>query len=211
MNRRELLKVSFLLPLLPAVALSEEKEDNRFIDPATVDTRLDASYAITKLLAKHFDNIGVVFMENSELCAIVAAAITNGLRLLGKKAWYIEGGDKFINYLEDYKPKVLYMAYFGELPEEQVQEALNEDLNQLAQYGKPFPLIFHISTVQKGFVNNAIFEESILNYFQKVKELYAMRVIEGHVALAKATEISDFGVSFGKIIDKIKLIKFQEG
>ncbi len=208
MNRRELLKVSFLLPLLPAVALSEEKGDNRFIDPATVDTRLDAAYAITKLLAKHFDNVGVVFMENSELCAIVAAAITNGLRLLGKKAWYIEGGDKFIDYLKKYKPKVLYMTYFGELPEEQVQEALNGDLKQLAQYGKVFPLIFHISTIQKGFVNNAAFEEDILSYFQKVKELYAMRVIEGHVALAKATEISDFGVSFGKILDKLTPIQF---
>ncbi len=210
MNRRDLLKLSSLL-LLPAVAFSKEEEDNKFIDPATVDSRLDAAYAISKLLSKHFDNIGVVFMENSQLCAVFAGALTTGLRILGKTSWYIEGGKKFVNYLEKYKPKVLYMAYFGELPEEQVQEALNGDLKQLAKYGKPFPLIFHISTVQKGFVNNAVFEEDILNYFQKVKDLYAMRVIEGKVALAKATEISDFGISFGKIIDQMKLIKFQEG
>ena len=210
MNRRDLLKLSSLL-VLPAVAFSKEEKDNRFIDPATVDTRLDASYAITKLLSKHFDSVGVVFMENSQLCAIVAAALTNGLRILGKTAWYIEGGKKFIHYLKKYKPKVLYMAYFGELPEDQVQEALNGDLKQLAKYGKPFSLIFHISTVQKGFVNNAVFEEDILNYLKKVKDIYAMRVIEGKVALAKATEISDFGVSFAKIIDTTKLIKFQEG
>lgn len=210
MNRRDLLKLTPLI-LLPAVALSKEKEDNIFIDPATVDTRLDSAYAITKLLSKHFDGIGVVFMENSQLCAVFAAALTNGLRVLGKKAWYIEGGKNFLHYLEKYKPKVLYMAYFGELPEEEVQEALNGDLKQLAKWGKQYPLIFHISTVQKGFVNNAVFEEDILNYLQKVKEVYAIRVIEKDVILSKASEISDFGVSFDKIIDRTELIKFQEG
>lgn len=211
MNRRDLLKLTSLI-LLPAVAFSKEKEeDNRFIDPATVDSRLDAAYAISKLLSKHFDNIGVVFMENSQLCAVFAGALTTGLRLLGKTAWYIEGGKKFIQYLDKYKPKVLYMAYFGELPEDEVQEALNGDLKQLAKYGKPYPLIFHISTVQKGFVNNAVFEEGISDYFQKVKDLYAVRVIEDKVALAKASEISEFGISFAKIIDQTKLIKFQEG
>ena len=210
MNRRDLLKLSSLL-VLPAVAFSKEEEGNRFIDPATVDSRLDAAYAVSKLLSKHFDNIGVVFMENSQLCAVYAGALTTGLRILGKTAWYIEGGNKFIHYLKEYKPKVLYMAYFGELPEDQVQEALNGDLKQLAKYGKPFSLVFHISTVQKGFVNNAVFEEDILKYLKKVKDIYAMRVIEGKVALAKATEISDFGVSFAKIIDTTKLIKFQEG
>ncbi len=209
MNRRDLLKLSSLL-LLPAVAFSKE-ENNKFIDPATVDSRLDAAYAVSKLLSRHFDNIGVVFMENSQLCAIYAGALTTGLRILEKTAWYIEGGKKLISYLEKYKPKVLYMAYYGELPEDQVQEALNADLKQLAKYGKVFPLIFHISTLQKGFINNAVFEEDILNYFQKVKDLYAIRVIEGKVALSKATEISDFGISFGKIIDQTELIKFQEG
>ncbi|WP_461829638.1 hypothetical protein [Aquifex sp.] len=211
MNRRDLLKLTPLI-LLPAVALSKEKEeDNKFIDPATVDTRLDAAYAVSKLLSRHFDNVGVVFMENSQLCAVFAAALTNGLRLLGKTAWYIEGGKKFIHYLEKYKPEVLYMAYFGELPEDEVQESLNSDLKQLAEYGKPFSLVFHISTVQKGFVNNAVFEEGIPEYFQKVKNLYAVRVIENKVVLAKASEISDFGVSFGKIVDQTEFIKFQEG
>lgn len=211
MNRRDLLKLSPLLFLLPTLTFSEEKEQNRFIDPATVSPRLDTAYAVAKLLAKRFDKIGVVFMENSQLCAVFAGALTTGLRILGKTAWYVQGGEKLINYLEKYKPKVLYMAYFGELPDEQVQEALNGDLKRLAKYGKVFPLVFHVSTVQRGYVNNALFEEEILNYLRKVKDLYAMRVIEGDVALAKATEISDVGISFGKIIDNMKLIKFQEG
>jgi len=211
MNRRDLLKLSPLLFLLPTFTFSEEKEQDGFIDPAIVSPRLDTAYAVAKLLAKRFDKIGVVFMENSQLCAVFAGALTTGLRILGKTAWYVQGGEKLTDYLEKYKPKALYMAYFGELPDEQVQEALNRDLKQLAKYGKTFSLIFHISTVQRGYVNNALFEEEILNYLRKVKDLYAIRVIEGNVTLAKATEISDLGISFGTIIDRTRLIKFQDG
>ncbi|GAB6066542.1 hypothetical protein JCM9492_16370 [Aquifex pyrophilus] len=37
-----------------------------------------------------------------------------------------------------------------------------------------------------------------------------MKVIEGYVHLAKLTEISEFGISFQKSVDKIKLIRFEE-
>lgn len=206
MNRRELLIAGISLPFLKFAFA-----DNKFIDPKTVNPRLNVAYATAKLLSKNgFDKIGVVFMEDSQLCAVFAGALVTGLRMLGKKAWYIEGGKELIPALEKYKPKALYMAYFGELPDEQVQEALNGDLSQLAQYGKPFKLIFHVSTLQRGYIGNAILEEGIYNYLNKVKELYAMKVIEGYVYLTKVSELSEFGISFGKNVDKIKLIRFEE-
>ncbi|AAC07669.1 hypothetical protein [Aquifex aeolicus] len=206
MNRRELLIAGLSFPFLK-FAFAE----NKFINPKTVNPRLNVAYATAKLLAKNgFNEVGVVFMEDSQLCAVFAGALVTGLRILGKKAWYIEGGKDLIPSLKKYNPKALYMAYFGELPDEQVQEALNNDLKQLAKYGKPFKLIFHVSTLQRGYVGNAILEEDIFNYLNKVKELYAMKVIEGYVHLAKVSELSEFGVSFGKDVDKIKLIKFEE-
>jgi inorganic pyrophosphatase/exopolyphosphatase len=102
------------------------------------------------------------------------------------------------------------MAYFGELPDEEVQEALNADLKQFAKYGKTFKIVFHVSTLQRGYVGNAIFEEDIYNYLKDNKELYAMKVIEGFVYLSKVSEFSEFGISFGKNADKIKLIRFTE-
>ncbi|GAB6066541.1 hypothetical protein JCM9492_16360 [Aquifex pyrophilus] len=120
MNRRELLKASFFLPFIAGLSFGKE-EDNKFIDTKTVNPRLNVAYATSKLLARNgFDRVGVVFMENSQLCAVFAGALVTGLRMLGKKAWYIEGGKELIPSLEKYKPDALYMAYFGELPDEVV-------------------------------------------------------------------------------------------
>ncbi|WP_461831666.1 hypothetical protein [Aquifex sp.] len=210
MNRRELIKISLILPFVAGFSFGKEK-NNKFIDPKTVNPRLNVAYATSKLLSRNgFDRVGVVFMENSQLCAVFAGALVTGLRMLGKKAWYIEGGTELIPSLEKYKPSVLYMAYFGELPDEVVQEALNEDLKRLSQYGKKFKIIYHVSTLQRGYVANAILEEDIYNYLKGIKEQYAMKVIEGYVHLSKLTEISEFGISFRKSVDKIKLIRSEE-
>lgn len=209
MNRRDLIKVALLIPI--AVNFTYAKEGNEFIDPKTVNPRLDVAFATAKLLEKNnFDKIAVVFMENSELCAVFAGALVTGLRMLGKQAWYIEGGKDLIPSLKKYSPDALYMAYFGELPDEEVQEALNRDLKQLAGYGKTFKVVFHVSTLQRGYVGNAIFEEDIYNYLKDNKALYAIKVIEGHVYLSKVSELSEFGISFGENVDKIKLIRFAE-
>jgi len=209
MNRRDLLKVALSIPI--AVSFTYAKEGNKFIDPETVNPRLDVAFATAKLLGRNnFDKIAVVFMENSQLCAVFAGALVTGLRMLGKKAWYIEGGKDLIPSLKKYSPDVLYMAYSGELPDEEVQEALNTDLKQLAKYGETFKVIFHVSTLQRGYVENAIFEEDIYNYLKDNKELYTMKVIEGLVYLSKVSEFSEFGISFWKNVDKIKLIRFAE-
>ena len=200
MDRRKFLSLAVLtLPLGLAFAGS-----NNFIVPDTVNPRLRMALGAAELIKKRgIKKVAVVFMEESQLCAIFAAALVVALKDRGIKSWYLEGGKGLSQRIKETGADYVYMAYFGELPEDKVQEALDSDLLELAEAKLKVNLIFHPSTVSKGFVNNTVFDESISSYLKSLKGVYAVIRRDDNLLFAKASEISDLGVSFKELI-KVK-------
>ncbi len=195
MKRRDFLIGLFLTPLIVRAG------SNVFISPETVTPRLKMAYGAAELIKKRgIKDVAVVFMEDSQLCAVFSAALVVALRSRGVKSWYIEGSKGLADRLKKTEAKHVYLAYFGELPEDKVQASLDGDLLELAESKLKVNLIFHPSTISKGFLNNAVFDESISSYLKSLPGVYAVIRRDDKLLFSKASEISDLGVSFKELI-----------
>ena len=195
MDRRTFLLTAVLTPFVTLAG------SNPFIAPKTVNPRLNMAYGAAELIKKYgIKKVAVVFMEDSQLCAVFAAALVVALRSRGIDSWYIEGGKEVSKRVKETSADYVYMAYFGEMPEDQVQMALDSDLIELAEAKLKVSLIFHPSTVSKGFVNNSVFDETINSYLKSIKGVYAVIRRDDKLLFAKPSEISDLGISFKELL-----------
>jgi hypothetical protein len=121
-----------------------------------------------QLKERGYDNIAVVYMNTSDLCALTAASLVASLKTLGVKAYYLKGADPELPLkIRNLGANWIYLAYFGERPHEEVQKALNQDLQILASGFEKANLIVHPSILGLGFLAGALADDKIGEFLNK--------------------------------------------
>jgi len=167
-------KKFLLVMMLFVVSPVVKSQENPFLVPERVNVRINVSVQIAKQIKERgYNKIAVVYMNTSDLCALTAASLVASLKTLGVEAYYLKGGDpdlpiKIKNLGADW----IYLAYFGEMPYEEVQKALNGDLHTLASEFEKVNLLVHPSTLGLGFFAGALVDD-------KVGELLSKSNIKG--------------------------------
>ncbi|MDW8096335.1 MAG: hypothetical protein RMI51_05980, partial [Aquificaceae bacterium] len=121
-----------------------------------------------------------------------AASLTASLRTLGVEAYYIKGGDGLEDRLKAIQPFHVYMAYFGEMPHDQVQLHFNQDLKRVLKYDKKPSLILQPVLFGMGFVRGVLGDEELLSSLEGLPMLTF--VFEGGSVKPVKISIKDFDV-----------------
>ncbi|MCS6876441.1 MAG: hypothetical protein N3C57_05215 [Aquificaceae bacterium] len=179
--------------LLSVVSYGYAQQVNPFLVPERANSRIRASVEIAKhLKSMKYNRIAVVYMETSDLCALFAASLTASLRTLGVEAYYIKGGDGLEDRLKAIQPFHVYMAYFGEMPHDQVQLHFNQDLKRVLKYDKKPSLILQPVLFGMGFVRGVLGDEELLSSLEGLPMLTF--VFEGGSVKPVKISIKDFDV-----------------
>ncbi|WP_448584541.1 hypothetical protein [Thermocrinis sp.] len=155
--------------LFTSFVFADALQENPFLVPERVNPRINAVSNIAKELKRtNFNSIAVVYMNTSDLCALTSASLVASLKTLGVEAYYLKGGDQDLPLrIKNLKAKWIYLAYFGELPHQEVQNALNNDLKTLSKAMEGANLIIHPTTLSLGFLSGAIVDEDIARFLEK--------------------------------------------
>jgi len=162
-------KKFMLIMALFVVSPVVKSQENTYLVPERANMRINVAVQIAKQLKERgYDKIAVVYMNTSDLCALTAASLVASLKTLGVEAYYLKGADpdlplKIMNLGANW----IYLAYFGERPHEEVQKALNEDLQTLASGFEKANLIAHPSTLGLGFLVGALVDDKIGEFLSK--------------------------------------------
>jgi hypothetical protein len=163
------MKKLMLIMALFMVAPVVKSQENPYLVPERANMRINVAVQIAKQLKERgYDKIAVVYMNTSDLCALTAASLVASLKTLGTEAYYLKGADPDLPLkIRNLGAKWVYLTYFGERPHEEVQEALNQDLQTLASDFEKANLIVHPSTLGLGFLAGALVDDKIGEFLSK--------------------------------------------
>jgi hypothetical protein len=163
------MKKLMLIMALFVVAPVVKSQENTYLVPERANMRINVAVQIAKQLKERgYDKIAVVYMNTSDLCALTAASLVASLKTLGVEAYYLKGADPDLPLkIKNLGANWIYLAYFGERPHEEVQKALNEDLQTLASGFEKANLIVHPSTLGLGFLAGALVDDKIGEFLSK--------------------------------------------
>jgi hypothetical protein len=161
-------KLMLIMALFIATPVVKSQE-NIYLVPERANMRINVAVQIAKQLKERgYDKIAVVYMNTSDLCALTAASLVASLKTLGVEAYYLKGADPDLPLkIKNLGANWTYLAYFGERPHEEVQKALNEDLQTLASGFEKANLIVHPSTLVLGFLAGALVDDKIGEFLRK--------------------------------------------
>lgn len=161
-----------LLILVGLFSLSYAQQANTFLIPERANARINASVEIVKQLKDMgYNRIAVVYMESADLCALFAASLVASLKTLGVEAYYVKGGEGLENRLKLIQPFHVYMAYYGERPQEEVQSQLNQDLKRVLAYNPKPSIILQPSLLGLGFVSGLLVDEELSSKLENLPML----------------------------------------
>jgi len=187
-------KKFMLIMALFIVAPVVESQENTYLVPERANMRINVAVQIAKQLKERgYDRIAVVYMNTSDLCALTAASLVASLKTLGVEAYYLKGADpdlplKIMNLGANW----IYLTYFGERPHEEVQKALNEDLQALASGFEKANLIVHPSTLGLGFLAGALVDDKIGEFLNK-SNIKGFTVQQGKVEMV-SVKVNDLEI-----------------
>jgi len=163
------MKKLMLIMALFIVAPVVKSQENLYLVPERANMRINVAVQIAKQLKERgYDKIAVVYMNTSDLCALTAASLVASLKTLGIEAYYLKGADPDLpSKIMNLGANWIYLAYFGERPHEEVQKALNEDLQTLASGFEKANFIVHPSTLGLGFLAGALVDDKIGEFLSK--------------------------------------------
>ncbi len=163
------MKKLMLIMALFIVAPVVKSQENPFLVPERANMRINVAVQIAKQLKERgYDKIAVVYMNTSDLCALTAASLVASLKTLGVEAYYLKGADPDLPLkIKNLGANWIYLTYFGERPHEEVQKALNEDLQTMASGFEKANLIVHPSTLGLGFLAGALVDDKIGEFLSK--------------------------------------------
>ena len=175
---------------------------NPYLAPERVNPRLNTAMDVSKLIKDlGHSKVAVVFMENSELCAIFAGALVSALRLRGVDAYYVRGGEKLREQLTKINPDSIYIAYFGERPIDEVQKETIRDLRTMAEtyaFAQKLPkLLVHPSTFQQGFIAGSLVDDKVNTLLENL-DITAFTIQDGKVLPVKLV-VKDFEIKVSEI------------
>jgi len=168
------MKKFLLAMVLFAASPVVKSQENPFLVPERANARINVSVQIAKQIKERgYNKIAVIYMNTSDLCALTAASLVASLKTLGVEAYYLKGGDFDLPLkIRNLGAEWIYLAYFGDMPYEEVQKALNQDLHTLASEFERVNLLVHPSTLGLGFFAGALVDD-------KVGELLSKSNIKG--------------------------------
>jgi hypothetical protein len=148
-----------------------KSQENTYLVPERANMRINVAVQIAKQLkGRGYDKIAVVYMNTSDLCALTAASLVASLKTLGAEAYYLKGADPDLPFkIKNLGANWIYLAYFGERPHEEVQRALNQDLQTLASGFEKANLIMHPPILGLGFLAGALVDDEIGEFLSKSK------------------------------------------
>jgi hypothetical protein len=163
-----------------------KSQENPFLVPERANMRINVAVQIAKQLKERsYDRIAVVYMNTSDLCALTAASLVASLKTLGVEAYYLKGADPDLPLkIKNLGANWIYLTYFGERPHEEVQKALNEDLQTLASGFEKANLIVHPSTLGLGFLAGTLVDDKIGEFLSK-SNIKGFTVQQGKVEMVR--------------------------
>jgi hypothetical protein len=180
------MKKLMLIMALFVVSPMVKSQENTYLVPERANMRINVAVQIAKQLKERgYDKIAVVYMNTSDLCALTAASLVASLKTLGAEAYYLKGADPDLPFkIKNLGANWIYLAYFGERPHEEVQKALNEDLQTLASGFEKANLIVHPSTLGLGFLAGALVDDEIGEFLSK-SNIKGFTVQQGKVEMVR--------------------------
>jgi hypothetical protein len=163
-----------------------KSQENPFLVPERANMRINVAVQIAKQLKERgYNKIAVVYMNTSDLCALTAASLVASLKTLGVEAYYLKGADPDLPLkIKNLGANWIYLTYFGERPHEEVQKALNEDLQTLASGFEKANLIVHPSTLGLGFLAGTLVDDKIGEFLSK-SNIKGFTVQQGKVEMVR--------------------------
>jgi len=189
------MKKLMLIMALFIVAPVVNSQENPFLVPERANMRINVVVQIAKQLKERgYDKIAVVYMNTSDLCALTAASLVASLKTLGVDAYYLKGADPNLpSKIMNLGANWIYLAYFGERPHEEVQRALNQDLQTLASSFEKANLIMHPSTLALGFLAGALVDDKIGEFLSK-SNIKGFTVQQGKVEMV-SVKVKDLEIT----------------
>jgi hypothetical protein len=180
------MKKLMLITALFVVAPVVKSQENTYLVPERANMRINVAVQIAKQLKERgYDKIAVVYMNTSDLCALTAASLVASLKTLGVEAYYLKGADPDLPLkIKNLGANWIYLTYFGERPHEEVQKALNEDLQTLASGFEKANLIVHPSTLGLGFLAGTLVDDKIGEFLSK-SNIKGFTVQQGKVEMVR--------------------------
>jgi hypothetical protein len=180
------MKKLMLIMALFVVSPMVKSQENTYLVPERANMRINVAVQIAKQLKERgYDKIAVVYMNTSDLCALTAASLVASLKTLGAEAYYLKGADPDLPFkIKNLGANWIYLAYFGERPHEEVQKALNKDLQTLASGFEKANLIVHPSTLGLGFLAGALVDDEIGEFLSK-SNIKGFTVQQGKVEMVR--------------------------
>jgi len=179
---KKLMLVMALFVVSPVV----KSQENPFLVPERANMRINVAVQIAKQLKERgYDKIAVVYMNTSDLCALLASSLVTSLKTLGAEAYYLKGADPELpSKIRNLGANWIYLAYFGERPNEEVQKSLNQDLQTLASGFEKANLIMHPPTLGLGFLAGALVDDKIGEFLSK-SNIKGFTVQQGKVEMVR--------------------------
>jgi hypothetical protein len=194
-QRRFAMKKLMLVMALFVVSPVVKSQENTYLVPERANMRINVAVQIAKQLKERgYDKIAVVYMNTSDLCALTAASLVASLKTLGAEAYYLKGADPNLpSKIMNLGANWIYLAYFGERPHEEVQRALNQDLQILASGFERANLIVHPSTLALGFLAGALVDDKIGEFLSK-SNIKGFTVQQGKVEMV-SVKVKDLEIT----------------
>jgi len=189
------MKKLMLIMALFVVSPVVKSQENTYLVPERANMRINVAVQIAKQLKERgYDKIAVVYMNTSDLCALTAASLVASLKTLGVEAYYLKGADPDLPLkIKNLGANWIYLTYFGERPHEEVQKALNEDLQTLASGFEKANLIVHPSTLGLGFLAGALVDDKIGEFLSK-SNIKGFTVQQGKVEMV-SVKVKDLEIT----------------
>ncbi len=189
------MKKLMLIMALFAGAPVVKSQENPFLVPERANMRINVAVQIAKQLKERgYNKIAVVYMNTSDLCALTAASLVASLKTLGVEAYYLKGADPELpSKIRNLGANWIYLAYFGERPHEEVQRALNQDLQTLASGFEKANLIVHPSTLGLGFLAGTLVDDKIGEFLNK-SNIKGFTVQQGKVEMV-SVKVKDLEIT----------------
>ncbi len=180
------MKKLMLITALFVVAPVVKSQENTYLVPERANMRINVAVQIAKQLKERgYDKIAVVYMNTSDVCALLASSLVASLKTLGVEAYYLKGADPDLpSKIRNLGANWIYLAYFGERPQEEVQRALNQDLQTLASGFQKANLIMHPPTLGLGFLAGALVDDKIGEFLSK-SNIKGFTVQQGKVEMVR--------------------------
>jgi len=177
------------------VAPVVKSQENTYLVPERANMRINVAVQIAKQLKERgYDKIAVVYMNTSDLCALTAASLVASLKTLGVEAYYLKGADPDLpSKIRNLRANWIYLAYFGERPHEEVQKALNQDLQTLVSGFEKANLIVHPSTLGLGFLAGTLVDDKIGEFLSK-SNIKGFTVQQGKVEMV-SVKVKDLEIT----------------